>query len=215
MRKIIDISVALSEAVSHWPGDVPFTRIQRTHIGENNAVSNDSLLIMSAHCGTHVDAPRHFYNEGSTAEQMDLSLLMGPVYVVDLTEWEGHLTAEAFAPVPEGVERLIAKTKNGQATLQTAFNEHFVGLTEDGANWLKGRGIRLFGLDYFSVGALDDGSIAHAHRAFLSQSGAIALEGLTLTEVEEGWYELVCLPLKLQGCDGAPCRAVLIREEEA
>lgn len=212
-KKLIDISVPLRDGMAHWPGDVPFTRIQRTRIGEDHAVSNDSLLVMSAHCGTHVDAPRHFFPEGSTVEAMELSLLVGPAYVADCTAWQGHLTEEAFAGVPSGVERLLVKTGNGKATLSSAFSEHFIGLTESGALWLKRRGIRLFGLDYFSIGALDDGSIARAHRAFLSQVGAVALEGLCLSEVEAGWYELICLPLKLSGCDGAPCRAILVREE--
>ena len=212
-KRLIDISVPLREGMAHWPGDVPFTRIQRTRIGEHGAVSNDSMLVMSAHCGTHVDAPRHFFPEGSTAENMELSLLIGPAYVLDCTAWQGHLTDEAFMHVPDGVERLLVKTANAQTTLSDDFEEHFTGLTESGAQWLKRRGIRLFGLDYFSIGALDDGSIAHAHRAFLSQAGAVALEGLCLNGVEEGWYELICLPLKLAGCDGAPCRAVLAREE--
>lgn len=197
----------------HWPGDIPFTRVQRTRIGENHAVSNDSLLMMSAHCGTHVDAPRHFFPQGSTVEAMELSLLIGPAYVLDCTAWQGHLTGEAFSGVPAGVERLLVKTANAQATLSGAFDEHFTGLTESGAQWLKHRGIRLFGLDYFSIGALDDGSIARAHRVFLSQAGAVALEGLCLEGVAGGWYELICLPLKLSGSDGAPCRAVLVRED--
>ena len=196
-KRLIDISVPLREGMAHWPGDVPFTRVQRTRIGEDHAVSNDSLLMMSAHCGTHVDAPKHFLPEGTTVEAMELSLLIGPAYVLDCT----------------GVERLLVKTVNARATLSGSFDEHFTGLTESGALWLKRRGIRLFGLDYFSIGALDDGSIARAHRAFLSQAGAVALEGLCLEGVAGGWYNLICLPLKLAGSDGAPCRAVLVRED--
>ena len=212
-KRLIDISVPLREGMAHWPGDVPFTRVQRTRIGEDHAASNDSLLMMSAHCGTHVDAPRHFLPEGTTVEAMELSLLIGPAYVLDCTAWQGHLTEEAFAGVPAGVERLLVKTVNARATLSGSFDEHFTGLTESGALWLKRHGIRLFGLDYFSIGALDDGSIARAHRAFLSQAGAVALEGLCLEGVAGGWYDLICLPLKLAGSDGAPCRAVLVRED--
>lgn len=212
MREIIDISVTDRVGMPHWPNDVPFTRIQRTVIGQDNAVSNDSVLLMSAHCGTHVDAPRHFYTEGSTVEKIDLNTTVGPCYVLDCTGCDGQITREALSKAPAGTVRLLVKTRNGGSVNGDGFDPDFTGLTVSGAEYLKEQGILLFGSDYFSIGALCDGSIAEDHRIFLSQTGAVALEGLDLTRVDEGCYDLVCLPLKLEGSDGAPCRAILIKD---
>ena len=215
MKKIIDISIPLREGMVHWPGDVPFTRMQRTEIGKNDAQSNDSILLMSAHCGTHMDAPRHFYNEGRTAEAIDLSVTVGPCYVVDCTDWDTPLDSRAFSRVPVGTTRILVKTKNAGTVLEDDFHPEFIGLALDGAQWLREHGVLLFGSDYVAIGALSDGSIGDDHRAFLSDPRATALEGLDLRAVEEGEYDLVCLPLKVEGSDGAPCRAILMKEIEA
>ena len=213
MKQLIDISIPMKAGMIHWPGDIPFTRIQRTEIGINDAVSNDSILIMSAHCGTHVDAPRHFIRGGKTADKLSLSTTIGPVYVLDCSDCDGQIGEEVLRRVPENTLRLLIKTKNGGMIRESFFNPDFIGLNVSGAAWIKDHGILLFGSDYCSIGALADGSIAQVHQIFLSNENAVVLEGLDLSKVEEGEYELICLPLSIEGSDGAPCRAVLIKED--
>ncbi len=183
---------------------------QPSHL-ERGDICTITRLDISAHTGTHLDAPAHFIRGGSTVETLNLDTLIGPALVVDARGY-GHLTAEVFdaLAIPAGVQRLLLRTDNSLHWQRgdTAFAEDFIAIDPSGAAWLVDHGVRLVGIDYLSVGAFDNGIPTHE---ILLGAGVIAVEGLDLSAIEPGDYQLICLPIKLGGADGAPCRAVLVR----
>jgi arylformamidase len=208
---IYDISLPISESLVVWPGDPPVRITQPLHLdrGDEATVSH---LDMGAHTGTHVDAPAHFIPEGSGVDALDLNVLVGPALVVHALEADA-LSAEVLAtlPIPPGTERILFRTRNSElwARGEHAFQEDFVAIIEDGARWLIERGTRLVGVDYLSVAPFDD--VTPTHRALL-RAGVVPLEGLNLSGIEPGVYQLVCLPLKIADADGAPARTILIEQ---
>jgi arylformamidase len=203
---IIDISVSVRPGMVTYPGD-PEVVLERVRSIEGGEGYNLSRISLGLHTGTHVDAPLHFVEGGADAEALPLEVLVGPATVVDATAVESRLSAAALAglALPERCERVLFKTRNSELWRRAAFSEDVVSLTQDGAQELVSRGVRLVGIDYLSIG--DEG----AHRVLLG-SGVVALEGLDLGAVEPGDYLLVCAPLKLAGAEGAPTRALLIRD---
>jgi arylformamidase len=172
---------------------------------------NLSEIRMSVHAGTHVDAPLHFLADGESVERIPLEILVGRAWVAAIPTSEGIGRDDlAQARIPESAERVLLRTNNSLLWAEgaTTFHERFAHLTEDGAEWLVGRGARLVGVDYLSVQGFHDGD-SDTHRILLG-AGIVIVESLNLVEVEEGWYDLYCLPLKVVGADGAPARAVLI-----
>jgi arylformamidase len=170
---------------------------------------NVSRLDCNLHTGTHVDAPSHFLQNGTTVEQLPLDVLVGPSYVAHLPDAEditaGNLTD---LNLPSGIERLLLRTRNSElwATNTNKFKKDFAALTYDAAQWIVDRGIRLIGVDYLSVQRYRDD--ARTHQILLG-ADTIALEGLNLSNVESGFYELICLPLMLVGAEASPVRAIL------
>jgi arylformamidase len=207
--RIHDISLPISESLVVWRGDAPVSITQSAHLARGDTATV-SQLTMSAHAGTHVDAPAHFILDGATVEALDLEVLVGPVLVVHTPEAE-TLSADVLESlaIPPGSERLLFRTRNSErwARGETEFTEKFVGVTEDGAGWLLDRGVRLIGTDYLSAAAFD--GIIATHQVLL-KAGVILVEGLNLVGIEAGTYQLVCLPLKIVGAEGAPARAILI-----
>jgi arylformamidase len=203
--EIIDISVPIRPGMVVYEGD-PEVHLNRALSIADGATANVSRLDFGVHSGTHVDAPVHFIEGGGGAETLPLDVLVGPAHVVDATGVQGVLDEDALRglALPERAERLIFKTTNSRLWERDEFIGEFVRLTGDGARYLVGRGVRLVGLDYLSVG--DE----QAHVVLL-RAGVVPLESLDLRGVEAGEYRLVCLPLRIVGSDGAPARAVLIR----
>jgi arylformamidase len=208
LRRIHDISVPVRPGMVVWDGDPAVTLARFSSIAEG-ADANVSRLAFGVHTGTHIDAPIHFIESAPAAEALPLEAMLGSAAVVDATGVDGHLDAEALAAfaIPEGTRRVIFKTRNSLLWDAPAFDPAFAGITEDGARHLVERGIRLVGIDYLSIAPKD--RPVPTHRTLL-EAGVVVLEGLDLRGVESGDYELVCLPLRLVGSDGAPCRAVLI-----
>lgn len=206
---IYDITLTITPTLPVWPGDPPVRLTQPSHL-ERGDICTITRLDMGAHTGTHLDAPAHFIRGGATAESLSLDVLIGPALVVD-ARGRGHVTANVLETlvIPPGVQRLLLHTDNSAIWQrgEMAFVEQFTAITADGAQWLVDRGIRLVGIDYLSVGSFDDGIPTHQ---ILLDAGVIAVEGLNLSAIEPGDYQLICLPIKLGGSDGAPCRAVLI-----
>jgi arylformamidase len=212
MNEWKDVTLTLSENLPAWPGERPFGREFVKRIGEGDALYNLSRIAMSSHFGTHMDAPLHFINGGASIDQVDPALLMGPAYVLDLSPKTSHIgAADLKGKVPPGVTRLLVKTRNSAYLGDGVFHEDFVAFTVPAARFLSAAGVRLLGLDYYSIAPFD--APAGAHRAFLGAPGSAALENVDLKGVEEGWYDLVCLPLKIEGGEGSPARA-LIRKRE-
>jgi arylformamidase len=171
--------------------------------------ANVTQLSMDVHSGTHVDAPSHFLAGGKTVEEMGLAPFIGPAVVVD-TGPAREVTASvlAAAMIPEGTERLLLRTANSsqQDLYCTGFDESYAALTLDGAEWLAARRFALVGIDYLSIQRYSE--TTDAHRVLLGTGTAI-LEGLSLAEILPNAYELVCLPMRLVGVEGAPARAIL------
>jgi arylformamidase len=208
---IYDVSLPISESLVVWPGDPPVRITQPAHLDRGDVVTL-SRLDMGAHTGTHVDAPAHFVAGGLTVDGMDLEVLVGPAWVIDAREAD-LLSAEVLARlgIPPGVERVLFRTRNSDRWMLGGdkFFEDYVGVTEDGAQWLIDRGVRLVGMDYLSVAPYHDTVAVHQ---ILLREGVILVEGLNLSGIGPGRYRLVCLPLKVAGAEGAPARAILMDE---
>ena len=213
MEKIIDITVPLTIEMPIWPGckGIWITHIMRL---ENGDSSNVSRLDINLHTGTHVDAPRHFLQNGKTVEHLPLDVLVGPSYVAHLPD-ATDVTPRNLTDLnlPSGTKRLLLRTRNSElwAAKTTEFKEDFVALTHEAAQWIVDKKIRLIGVDYLSIQRYSDDSRTHQ---ILLGAGTIALEGLNLSNVKTGFYELICLPLSLVGAEASPARAILrqIRE---
>lgn len=210
--KIFDISLTISPDLPVWPGDDPF-KLEQVESMDRGADANVSRLSTGAHIGTHVDAPHHFMNDGRTIEQLSLDMLTGPCYVVQLPDGVEAITAEALdgMSLPAEPTRILFGTSNSRlwARGESKFQEDFVAVTEDGAEWLVAHGVRLVGVDYLSIAPYRDP--VPTHKALLG-AGVIVVEGLDLSAVPRGFYELYCLPLKLSDAEGAPARAILIQK---
>jgi arylformamidase len=205
---IYDISLSISESLVVWPGDSPVRITQPRHIdrGDHATVSH---LEISAHTGTHVDAPAHFVQGGAGVDTLDLNALVGLALVAEARDADA-LTADVLAElaIPLGTERVLFRTRNSSLWARGAqeFSEDFVAITEDGARWLIERGIRLVGIDYLSVAPFTASIPTHQ---MLLQAGVVLLEGVNLSGIRPGMYQLVCLPLKIEGADGAATRAII------
>ena len=210
--KIHDISLPISEELPVWPGDPRVAIASLSHLDRGDACTV-SQVSLSVHSGTHVDAPAHFIKGGATVDSLALDTLLGPALVVDTADAPA-LTAPVLADlaIPNSTERLLFRTRNSEIWNRPVpeFVKDFVAITADGAAWLKEKNIRLVGIDYLSVAPFANGGPTHQT---LLQGGIVLLEGLNLAGIGPGLYQLVCLPLKLVGSDGAPARAVLIEEE--
>jgi len=203
--KLIDVTVPLDAALPAYPGNTPFSLEAIKRIAQGGS-SNVSSLHMSAHSGTHVDAPRHFFENGDGVETLPLELLIGRVRVIDA------MSARSIGPEAlKGIEaediRVLIKTRNSRLWGSPTFHEDYVGVTAEGATYLVNHGIKVLGVDYLSVEEFRKPG-APAHHILLG-GGTIVIEGLNLRDVEPGTYELFCLPLRVVGADGAPARVVL------
>jgi arylformamidase len=207
--RIYDISLSISPDLPTWPGD-PAITLERVEKIEDGANANVTRLDMSAHTGTHVDAPYHFLPGGSTIEKLPLKVLTGRVYVLHLPEVD-LITANDLknADIPPRTRRIIFKTRNSDywAKKVATFQTDFVGLGQDGAQYLVDRGVKLVGIDYLSISPYKQSRPIHE---VLLNAGVVIVEGLDLSGVSQGRYTLYCLPIKLSGCDGAPARAMLV-----
>lgn len=206
---IHDITLPVSEAMVVWPGDPPVLITQPAHLDRGDPYTV-SRLELGAHTGTHVDAPAHFIRGGEGVDRLPLELLVGPARVVHVPEARA-LTPEVLESlsIPPGTERLLFRTRNSErwGSAERGFWEEYVGVPAAGARWLVARGVRLVGIDYLSISPYDD--LLPPHHTLLG-AGVIVVEGLDLRGIAPGAYQLVCLPLKLVGGDGAPARAILI-----
>ena len=208
MTEIIDVTLTLRPDLAAWPDSAEFrlTPTMRISAGEGYNVSK---LEFDLHMGTHVDAPWHCMEHGRTVENLPVDVLIGPACVAHLPDPQ-IITAsdlESLA-MPPDTRRLLLRTRNSELWRKgiPEFREDYVALAVDAAQWVVDRGIALIGVDYLSVEPFDHGPLAHR---MLLAAEVVILEGLDLSAVEPGLYELLCLPMKIGGADGAPARAVL------
>jgi len=207
---IIDISVPLGDGLVSWPGSRG-VRLEWQSRLEKGDLSNSSRISCDLHAGTHIDAPRHFLAPGATIDTLPLEVFLGPAYVAYLPGVAVISAADLDRlSLETGVERLLLKTDNSKlwAARVREFQPAFVDLTPDAARWLVNRGVRLVGIDYLSV---ERPKADYEVHRILMAAGVVIVETLDLSRVSPGWYELICLPLRLTGAEASPARAVLRR----
>lgn len=205
-RTFIDVTLPFSDRLPVWPGDPPITILS-----SRDTLPRLTQLCTGSHAGTHVDAPAHFIGGGVTVDALPLETLIGPAWVAHLPGLAA-ITAAALdrAGIPPATARVLIRTDNSARPITPAFDPNFIALTADAAEWLLAHGVRLVGLDAPSADpftAVD----APVHRRLLA-AGLVFIENLRLGGAAPGAYELICLPLPLLDGDGAPARAVLVRE---
>ena len=169
---------------------------------------NVSALSMSVHTGTHMDAPLHFIQEGRSMPTMPLDATIGPARIIEINDKVSIKPQALLRHRIRRGERVLFKTRNSRRAWETeSFDEDFVYISKEAAQYLVDRGVRTVGVDYLSVGGFKkDGLETHL---ILLGAGVWIIEGLDLTQAKPGRYDLVCLPLKLLNSDGAPARAIL------
>ena len=209
-QRIYDISLPLATGGVIYPGNPAISITPQQAISKGGS-SNVSRLDFGSHTGTHVDAPKHFFDDGAGVDALPLEVLMGPARLLAFDDrvtsiGEAELSAHDLA----GVTRLLLKTRNSAwlASGSAEFHPDYTFLAPDGAEWLVRHGIRLVGVDYLSVEQFHSGH-HRTHRTLLG-AGIVIVEGLLLSEPAAGDYDFLCLPLRLVGLDGAPARAVLL-----
>jgi arylformamidase len=207
MSDWIDISVPLRNGMVTWPGDAPFERTNTLAIA-NGDPCNLSKLSTTAHIGTHMDAPRHYLDGAAGIETMPIAASIGRARVIEIQDPEVIRTSELEPHHLAKGERVLFKTQNsGRCWKTDHFQKKYIYIVPETALYLAECGVQTVGVDYLSVGGFESGG-PETHRILL-QAGIWIIEGLNLEGVEPGDYELVCLPLKIIGGDGAPARAVL------
>jgi arylformamidase len=203
----IDVSVPLRSGMVHWP-DNPPVRIERMLDMESGDAANVSTLSLGSHTGTHMDAPIHFVPGGAGMDRMPLDATIGRARVIEIQDPVSIKPDELDPHEISRSERVLFKTQNSTRRWWTEdFIEDFVYVSQEAARYLADRGVRTVGVDYLSVGGFwKDG--VETHQALLGP-GIWVIEGLDLSGIGPGEYELICLPLKVEDGDGAPARAIL------
>ncbi len=207
-RRVWDISVADRPDMHFYPGDPTLEQTQVRAIARGDA-ANLTHLSLGAHTGTHVDAPAHFIDGGPTLEQVPLDRMVGPAQVLDL---RGLAAIDAAALRRHQIgagDIVLFRTDNSERWKKPGFQRDFTYVTLDAAEHLVERGVKTIGMDYLSIEQFGSKTFP-VHKLLLGR-GILIIEGLDLGEIAAGPYLLSCLPLKLEGVDGAPARAVLMR----
>ncbi|HEX6543412.1 MAG TPA: cyclase family protein [Ktedonobacterales bacterium] len=207
----IDVSVPLKSGMVHWPDNPPVVIERMMSISRGDA-ANVSKMSLGSHTGTHMDAPIHYVPGGIGIDQMPLTATLGHARVIEISDPESIKPDELTSHNIQRGERILFKTLNSVRCWQTDdFVKDFVYISHEAAHYLATVGAQTVGVDYLSVGGFyKDGP--ETHRALL-EAGIWIIEGLNLSQVRPGSYDLICLPLKVVGGDGAPARAILRRLE--
>ncbi len=203
----IDVSVPLYSGMVHWP-DNPPVKIERMLNMDKGDVCNVSTLSMGSHTGTHMDAPVHFIRKGKGLHEMPIEATLGPARVIDIRDKESIKPDELRPHRIQRGERVLFRTRNSSRSWKTdEFDKDFVYISQEAGRFLAERKVRTVGVDYLSVGGFRCDGV-ETHEALLG-AGIWIIEGLNLAKIKPGKYDLICLPLKVRGGDGAPARAIL------
>lgn len=208
MSRIYDISVPIRSGGIVYPGN-PEIDITLQQAVAKGAGANVSAIRFGSHTGTHADASRHFFDDGQPVDQIPLDRLIGPALLVSFPDEVRAIgAADLKAHDLRGRKRILLRTRNSALLSQKQFAPDYTYLAPDGAEYLVEKGVELVGIDYLSIEQFHSGH-HRTHRTLLAKS-VVILEGLDLSAPPPGEYQLICLPLRIEGCDGAPARAVLI-----
>lgn len=205
--KIYDISVEVSPQMHIYPGD-PGIKVESALSIDRGDSSNVTRYCLGSHTGTHIDAPYHFLKDGKRLSEIPLNLLIGRTLVIEVTSAKIDVDTLKGVNLGEHV-RLLFKTRNSYFWSSERFVEEYVYVTPAAAEVLVESGIKLVGIDYLSIEKF--GSVDFATHKTLLGSGTVIIEGLNMSEIEPGDYEMICLPLKVCEGDGAPARVILRR----
>jgi arylformamidase len=198
----LDATTAIRDGMVHWPDNAP-VHIRKTLSIATGAAANVTEVSMSAHTGTHVDAPLHFTANAGDSTTIDLARLMGRARVVGIADPHRISLAEVQLLAIQPGDRLLFRTRLSDHEWSTMpFQSDFVALDADAARHLRDCGVVCVGVDYLSVGHAD------THHTLLD-AGIGVIEGLALQHIAPGEYEMLCLPLKIVDSDGAPARILL------
>jgi arylformamidase len=206
VQRIYDITRTLSRSIAVWPGDTPFSTQVMMDMDMGDP-ANVTTLTISSHCGTHVDAPYHFVNDEVSMEQVPLDIYVGPATVITVQRLAGPLTVADFPDLDwDRVERLLVHSAASEHPLDQFLSE-YVYPSPELADFMGETGVILFGSDAASMDTVDSETLPNHHA--LQRNGIFILENLALAGVPDGEYELIALPLKIEGGDGSPVRAIL------
>lgn len=207
--KIHDISHTIRASMAVWPGDTPFSRTLTTKM-ENGDSSDSSAITVSLHAGTHLDAPGHYLPGACTVDQLDLSVLVGAADLVTIkAEAAPGITARDLEKCLATRPRRLLIRANPPTDLSD-FPYGFVSLTAEAAEAIVAAGVRLVGVDSPSVDPFESPALP-VHQV-LGRRGVIIVENLCFHDIPDGQYTFVALPLKMEGGDASPVRAVLIQQ---
>jgi arylformamidase len=208
VKRVHDVSLPIRSGGLVYPGN-PQIDITLDSAVARGASSNLSKICFGSHTGTHIDAAKHFFDDGQTVDQIPLDRLIGPARLVAFDDSVMSVTATDLKKHDlAGQARIIIRTRNSGFNQETEFHTDYTYLAPDGAEYLVSLGVQLVGVDYLSIEQFHSGH-HRTHRALLEKS-VVIVEGLNLEDVDPGDYDLICLPIRLEGIDGAPARAVLI-----
>jgi arylformamidase len=208
VSRIYDISVPIRSGGLVYPGN-PEIDIALQQAVAKGAGANVSTIRFGSHTGTHADAARHFFDDGQTVDKIPLERLIGPALLLSFSDDVRSVgAAELRAHDIKGQTRILLRTRNSAFLSQKEFVKDYTYLAPDGAQYLVDQGVELVGIDYLSIEQFHSGHHL-THRTLLERS-VVIVEGLDLSVPPPGEYQFICLPLRIEGCDGAPARAVLI-----
>jgi len=206
----MDVTVPIRDGMVHWP-DNPEIRIVQTQHLERGDDATVSAISLGVHTGTHVDAPVHFIAGASGVDAIPLARLVGPARVIDVGDVDRIRPVHVESANVGSRERVLFKTKNSRHWQEERFRSDYTFLSSEAARWLVDRGVWTIGIDYLSIGGMDSG--VETHQVLLS-AGVCIIEGLDLSRIVAGSYDMLCLPLRLEGLDGAPARVFMRRRVE-
>lgn len=209
MSRIYDVSVSVRTGGLVYPGN-PEILIEPQQAISKGAGANVSRVTFGSHTGTHVDAAKHFFDDGQTVDKIPPEKFVGPAILIAFDEDDRvSVGAEDLKRHQlAGQKRVLIRTRNSARLNNPEFDVKYVFLAPDGAEYLVSLGVELVGVDYLSIEQFHSGH--HKTHRTLLEKDVVIVEGLSLSEPPPGNYQLVCLPLKLEGLDGAPARALLI-----
>lgn len=207
MRPWIDVTVALRDRMVNWPGDPPVEIVRTADVNRGDSQTLTELR-MSAHTGTHMDAPVHYVPGGIGIDAFPPEIAIGPARVIDCGQAQSIGAAELRRHRIRRGERILLRTSNSARRWhEGSFLDQYAAIAPEGAGFLAGRGVRLVGVDYLSVGGPgEDGVRTHVT---LLEARIWIVEGLDLSCVEPGRYAMICMPLRILNGDGAPARVFL------
>ena len=212
MKKIYDISLPVSKQTIVYPGDPPVMIRQISDVKKGD-LTNISEFTFNTHTATHIDAPRHLFSNASGVDQIPLEVLIGPVTVYEFRNLH-RIDFDQLKGLPlKAGDRVLFKTDNSYLGKEKFYSD-YTCLSVSAAKYLAETGIKLIGIDYFSVDPITDMKEDHGtdilavHRILL-EKGIVILEGVNLSHIKPANYELICLPISLIDVDGAPVRAIL------